>query len=78
VTAALSDLLGLGLDLSDLEEAAKVARSKLDALMADNDEFRELVAKLEEAYDYAVSDDDEELLRRLIDGIDLAGGREEP
>ncbi len=76
--AGLSALLGLGLDLSDLEEAAEVARGKLDALMADNDEFRELVAKLEEAYDYAVSDDDEELLRRLIDGIDLEGGGEEP
>ncbi|MGD9495466.1 MAG: PAC2 family protein [Armatimonadota bacterium] len=76
VTAALTRLLGLELNLSDLEEATRIAREKLDALMADNAEFRELVSKLEQAYDYAVSDEDEELLRRLIEGVDLEGGEQ--
>ena len=66
-------LVGLDLDLSDLEQAAAVARGKLDALAAENDEFRQLVTKLEQAYDQAISQDDEELLRRLIDTVDLEG-----
>lgn len=76
VIEALNNLLGLGLDVSDLQEAAAAARSKLDDLMADNEAFRQLVEKLEEAYDYAVSDEDEELLRRLIDSLDIEGGGE--
>jgi len=73
VAAALNRLVGLDLDLSDLEQAAAVARGKLDALAAENDEFRQLVTKLEQAYDQAISQDDEELLRRLIDTVDLEG-----
>ncbi len=72
--SALDDLLGLDLDLEDLEEAALDADNKLDALMEDNDEFRELVAKLEEAYEYEETPADEELLRRLIDSVDLEEG----
>lgn len=73
VAGALNRLVGLDLDLSDLEEASEVARGKLDALAAENSDFRALVAKLEEAYDQAISQDDEELLRRLIDSVDLEG-----
>lgn len=73
VASALNRLAGLNLDLSDLEEAARVARAKLDALAAENSDFRELVIRLEEAYDQAISQDDEELLRRLIDSVDLEG-----
>ncbi len=74
ITETLNGLLNLELDLSDLKEAAVAARGKLDELMEHSEEFRELVAKLEEAYDYAVSDADEELLRRLIDSLDIEGG----
>jgi len=70
----LDDLLALDLDLTDLDEAAEEADRKLDAVMADNDEFRELVAKLEEAYEYEETPGDERLLRRLIDSIDLEEG----
>jgi proteasome assembly chaperone (PAC2) family protein len=72
--SALNTLLDLELDLTDLEESATDADRKLDDLMEDNEEFRELVAKLEEAYEYEETSDDEELLRRLIDDIDLEGG----
>lgn len=73
----LDDLLGLGLDLTDLEEASEEADRKLAAVMEDNDEFRELVAKLEEAYEYEETPGDEQLLRRLIDSVDLEEGAEE-
>lgn len=73
-TATLCDLLGIELDLSVLNEAALDAGRKLDALMEENNEFRELVEKLEEAYEYEETPGDEKLLRRLIDGIDLEEG----
>lgn len=76
VASALNRLIGLDLDLSDLTEAARVARAKLDAIAAENSDFRDLVTKLEEAYDQAISQDDEELLRRLIDSVDLEGMNE--
>lgn len=76
-TSTLNELLGLDLDLTDLEQAAAEADRKLNALMEQNDEFRELVAKLEEAYEYEESPADEMLLRRLIDGIDLEDGAAE-
>lgn len=72
-TSALQQLVGVELDLSDLERAAQAARRKLDELMDTNEDFATLVAKLEEAYDYTVTEEDEELLRRLIDGLDLEG-----
>ena len=59
---------------AEAQNDLKTARAKLDELMRDNAEFRQLVEKLEEAYDYAVSDADEDLLRRLIDGLDIEGG----
>ncbi|MGI5819470.1 MAG: PAC2 family protein [Armatimonadota bacterium] len=76
--STLSGLLGLELDMSELEAAAAEADGKLDALMEENQEFRELVAKLEEAYEYEETPGDERLIRRLIDSIDLeeGGGQE--
>ncbi|MCD6362078.1 MAG: PAC2 family protein, partial [Armatimonadetes bacterium] len=65
-------LLGLELDLSDLRAADDAVRSKLDAVMEENEEFRELVTRLEDAYDMEQSGD-EELLRQLIESIDLDG-----
>ena len=71
--SALSKLLHLDLSLADLYQSADEAEAKLNAVMEENDEFKELVTKLEEAYDLAESSADETLLRRLIDGIDLDG-----
>ena len=47
-------------------------KSVLDAVMEENEEFRELVTRLEDAYDMEQSGD-EELLRQLIESIDLDG-----
>lgn len=71
VAQALDDILGFGLDLSDLRASSEAAKARLDEVMAENDEFRELVTKLEEAYDYEEAEHDEDLLRRPIDTIDL-------
>lgn len=76
-TAALNDLLDLGLDLSDLERSADIVDGRLTALAQENDAFGELVAKLEAAYDQETSESDEELLRRLMEGINLDDGKEE-
>ena len=73
-TQLLDELLGLALDLTDLSEAADGARSKLNDLLEDNAEFRQLVRELEQAYDQEEDTADEELLRRLMEGIDLNGG----
>jgi proteasome assembly chaperone (PAC2) family protein len=70
-TSTLTSLLGIDLKLSDLSESADVADVRLNSLMGENAEFKKLVKKLEEAYDIEQSGTDEELLRRLIEGIDL-------
>ena len=70
-TATLSRLLHLDLSLADLRQSADVAEARLNATMQENDEFGELVAKLEQAYDSEQSGADEERLRRLIHSIDL-------
>ena len=70
-TSALNELLHFDLRLADLYEATDVAEAKLNAIMEENDEFKELVTKLEKAYDREESSADQELLRRLIDGIGL-------
>ncbi len=75
-TSVLSNLLGLDLDLADLRESADIAEAKLNAIMEENDEFRALVVRLEEACDYEESSGDQELLRRLIDSIDLEGNED--
>lgn len=71
IVSALQDILGLELELSDLKASAQVALSRLDELREENADFRELVQKLEEAYDYEESEADEDLLRRLIDSVDI-------
>lgn len=73
VASVLNVLLGLELDLTDLQDATEAADAKLNAIMEDHDEFRELVRKLEEAYDSEEPTPDEDLLKRLLDGIDLDG-----
>jgi len=70
----LDELFGLALDLSDLSDAADAARAKLNDLLEGNAEFRQLVRELEAAYDREEDSADEELLRRLMEGIDLDGG----
>jgi len=71
VTSTLSDLLGLSLDLTDLAAASLEADKKLNALMETNEDFGELVAKLEETYEYEETPGDEALLRRLMESVDL-------
>ena len=61
--------------LAAVREADDAVQSKLDAVMEENEEFRELVARLEDAYDMEQSGD-EELLRQLIESIDLDGDGE--
>lgn len=73
VVSALNVLLGLELDLTDLQDATHAADAKLNAVMEDHDEFQELVHKLEESYDSEEPTPDEDLLKRLLDGIDLDG-----
>ena len=71
IASTLNDVLGLELDLTDLTEATAEADAKLNALMATNEDFRELVAKLEETYEYEETAGDEALLRRLMQSVDL-------
>jgi len=72
--SVLSRLLDLELSLSDLIAAADTTEDRLNEVMGENKEFNELVKTLEEAYDSEEAAGSEELLRRLIDGIDLSGG----
>ncbi|MCE5217430.1 PAC2 family protein [bacterium] len=65
-----SQLLGIRVDTSGLQETAQAIRTRLKELMGENEEFRELVRKLEEAYDAEAKAADDEIMRRLIDGID--------
>jgi predicted ATP-grasp superfamily ATP-dependent carboligase len=76
-TSALNELLRLGLDLTDLRRSTAVVDERLNALAEENETFRELVTKLEGAYDREESGSDEELLKRLMEGIDLGDGRDE-
>ena len=72
-TSTLSKLLRLDLDLSDLRESADAAEEKLNAVMEENEDFRELVKQLEDDYDQEEPSGDEQRLRRLVDSIDLEG-----
>ena len=73
VTSVLNELLQLDIGLLDLRESAARTEDRLNEVMAENPEFHELVARLEEAYDYEEAIADEEVLRQLIEGIDLGG-----
>jgi len=74
--SVLGRLLDLELGLSDLIAAVDTAEDRLNEVMEANKDFKELVRKLEEAYDSEEAAGDQELLRRLIDGIDLSGGED--
>jgi len=69
----LGDLLPLEVPLSDMRQSARLITRRLDDLRERSREFRDLVAKLEESYDFEEGSGDERLLRRLIDQIDLSG-----
>ncbi|NLO07310.1 MAG: PAC2 family protein [candidate division WS1 bacterium] len=74
MVATLDRILGIGLDLSDLDASVELADMKLKEAVASSEEFAALVRKLEEAYD--VEEEaaaDEDLLRRLIDTVDIEG-----
>ncbi len=71
MATVLNSLLGQEIGLTDLHEAAGVVDRRLSEVMAENDEFAQLVAKLEEAYEYESSGADETLLRQLIESIDI-------
>jgi len=73
----LCRLLDLSIDLSDLIAASDTAEDKLNQVMEENADFANLVKKLEDAYDSEEAADDEHLLRRLIDDIDLGGEEEQ-
>ncbi len=78
IVAALRSILGLDLDMTELMDAADVVARRLNEVMDENHEFRQLVTTLEEAYDLEPTDADESLLRNLIDGLDLSGESERP
>lgn len=69
----LGELLDLELDVADLRKAVRGVEDSLNDIMEQNADFRELVGKLEEAYDHEAAEADEEVLARLIDQIDLGG-----
>ncbi len=77
VLAKLSELLGLSVDLSTVEAAARQTDGQLQEIMEENGEFKTLVEQLEVSYDYEEADDGDTLLKRLIDGIDLRGPDDE-
>lgn len=69
----LADFTGIVTDTSGLRELTEKTMRGLRELMEENQEFAELVQKLERAYDREEDSDDVKLLRRLIDSIDLGG-----
>ncbi len=74
--SVLGRLLDLDIGSSDLVTAADTTEDKLNEAMAENEAFNELVKKLEEAYDSEEAAGDQDLLRRLIEGLDLSGDQE--
>lgn len=69
--ASVADLVGIDIDLSDLEADARKTDAALTRIMGENREFRELVEHLETSYDREPTVSDESLLRRLIEGMDV-------
>ncbi len=70
---SLATLLDLQVDMAPLESNARKTDEALAQLMAENEEFRELVDHLEVSYDREPSVSDEAILRRLIEGMDADG-----
>ena len=75
--SVLCRLLDLDIGSSDLVAAADRTEDKLNEAMTENEAFNELVKKLEEAYDSEEAAGSEDLLRRLIEGIDLSGDHDQ-
>lgn len=75
--SVLCRLLDLDIPSPDLVTAADRTEDKLNEAMAENEAFNELVKKLEEAYDSEEAAGSEDLLRRLIEGIDLSGDHDQ-
>jgi hypothetical protein len=71
VLSILQDLTGIQTDTTGLQSLEAKTMRGLGELMQENQEFAELVGKLEHAYDSEETSEDEKLLRRLIDDIDL-------
>jgi predicted ATP-grasp superfamily ATP-dependent carboligase len=67
----LADLTGVQTDTTGLRELREKTMEGLKELMDENRDFRELVEKLERAYDREEDSEDIRILRRLIDNIDL-------
>jgi len=75
--SVLGDWLALDFPLSDLKQAQGAVAEQLDDIMEENGEFKDLVRRLEDAYDAEEAEEeavDEELLKRLIDDIGRGGG----
>jgi hypothetical protein len=76
VVARLEQILGINTDCERLMALDTKAQEQLAEVMNSSAEMRDLVAKLEAAYDQeelAEDDESDELLRRLINGIDAQG-----
>lgn len=71
VLSVLQEWLELEVPVPELARADEAVREQLDQIMEDNEDFRELVHKLEQAYDAEATTVDDQLLRRLLDQLDL-------
>ena len=77
VVRLLSELLRLRTDTSSLEQAVESVREQIDKVVAGDPELRQLVDKMETVYDTEVGGDDEDLLRRLMEGMGPDGQPDE-
>ncbi len=71
ICLALNALLDSEIALETLYDASAQVEQQLNETMQENEDFEQLVRKLEQAYDRERSQSDEDLLKRLIDDIDL-------
>ncbi|MFO7947684.1 MAG: PAC2 family protein [Armatimonadota bacterium] len=71
ICLALNALLDIEISLETLYDASAQVEQQLNETMQENEDFEQLVRKLEQAYDRERSQSDEDLLKRLIDDIDL-------
>jgi len=73
----IEPLLGVVTDRSGIEGLDRRAQRQLAKVMAKSEELQELVERLEAAYDREEAGVTDEVLRRLVDGIDAQGGGEQ-
>lgn len=78
VVRLLCGLLGIETDTSSLELSAESVREQIDKVVAGDSDLRQLVDRMETAYDTETGGDDEDLLRRLMDGMGSGNSAEEP